>query len=92
MGRRNNVEHLSRFVDGTKGNEDRRVFQLIGFPDENGDYSSSIVRCKSTLLSVARAMRYYGTFTDDDIRVVNALSVGNYKNWGAEKCMVIRIA
>ena len=92
MARRKNVEHLSRLVDGTKGKEGRKVFQLISFPDENGDYSSSIVRCQNTLLSVAKAMRYYGTFTDDDIRVVNALSVGNYKNWGAENCMVVRIA
>ena len=92
MGRRNSVEHLYHLVDGTKGKEGRKVFQLIGFPDENGDYSSTIVRCEDTLLSVAKAMRYYGSFTNDDIRVVNALSVGNYKNWGAEKCMIIRIA
>ena len=92
MGKRNSIEHLYRFVDGTKGKEGRKVFQVIGFPDENGDYSSSIVRCENTLLSVAKAMRYYGTFTNDDIRVVNALSVGEYKSWGAERSMVIRIA
>jgi hypothetical protein len=90
MAKRNNIEHMSRIVGGIMS--DRRVYQLIGFPDENGDYSSSIVRCENTLLSVAKAMRYYGTFTNDDIRVVNALSVGEYKSWGAERSMVIRIA
>lgn len=90
MARRCNIEHLSRIVDSTEGNENRRVFQLIGFPDEDGDYSSNVVRCVPK--EIAKAMRYYGRFTDDDIRVVSALSVGAYKNWGAEKCMVVRIA
>ena len=92
MARRKNIEHLSRFVDGTKGKEGRKVFQLIGFPDENGDYSSSIVRCVSTLISVRNALRYYGTFSDDEVRLVSQLSVGEYKKWGAENCMVVRIA
>ena len=90
MARRKNVEHLSRFVDGTKGKEGRKAFQLISFPDEKGDYSSSVVRCNSTLLSVKDAMRYYGTFTDDEIRVINAISVSEYRKWG--DYMVVRIA
>jgi hypothetical protein len=87
---RRNIEHLSRSVSSTEGNEGRKVFQLIGFPNEKGDYTSNVVRCVPK--SIAKAMRHYGTFTDDEIRVINALSVGAYKNWGAEKCMVVRIA
>ena len=90
MKRRPNIEHLSRLVGGTNGHERRKVFQLIGFPDNDGDYSSSIVRCIPS--KIAKAMRYYGTFTDDEIRTINALSVGAYKNWGSDRCMVVRIA
>ena len=90
MARRCNVEHLSRLVNGTEGSEDRRVFQLIGFPNEKGDYSSSVVRCVPN--SIAKALRHYGHFTDDDVNVVSHLDVGTYKNWGAERCMVVRIA
>ena len=91
MARRRNIERISRIVDSIHNNEDnRRTFQLIGFPNEYGDYSTSVVRCVPQ--KIAEAMRYYGTFTDDDIRIVSALHVGNYKCWGAEKCMVVRIA
>ena len=34
----------------------------------------------------------YGNFTDDDARLVEHLGVGNYKSWGTDKCMIIRVA
>lgn len=88
MARRRNIEHLSRFVGGVE--ENRLVFQLIGFPDKNGDFVSNLVRC--TPNRIGEAIRHYGTFSDDEVRLVSHLQVGNYKSWGADKCMIIRIA
>ena len=88
MARRKKIEHLSRLVDSSI--EGRRVFQLIGFPNKEGDFSTSVVRCSPK--SIADALRHYGTFSDDEVRLVSHLNVGDYKSWSAEKCMIIRIA
>lgn len=88
MARRKNIEHLSRLVDRVI--ENRNTYQLIGFPNKEGDFSSSVVRCNPKCL--AEALRHYGAFTDDEVTLVSHLDIGDYKSWGCEKCMVIRIA
>lgn len=88
MARRKNIEHLSRLVDSSiKG---RLVYQLIGFPNNEGDFSTSVVRCAPK--SIGDALRHYGTFSDDEVRLVSHLNVGEYKSWGGDNCMIIRIA
>ena len=88
MARKPNIEHLERFI--SSADENRRVFQLIGFPDQDGDYSSTLIRCVPK--SIGRAFRHYGDFSNDEITIISHLTIGSYKNWGAERCMVIRIA
>jgi hypothetical protein len=89
MTRKKDIEELSRVVSGTFGDK-RKCFQLIAFPDNDGDFSSTIVRCREG--KEAGMLRYYGQFSNNEIEVVKLLGVGEYKCWGTDRCMVVRIA
>jgi len=89
MARKKNIEELSRVVSGTYGDK-RKCFQLIGFPNSVGDFSSTMVRCREG--KEEEMLRYYGHFSNNDIETIKLLGVGMYKCWGTDSCMVVRIA
>lgn len=89
MARKKDIEELSRVVSGTFGDK-RKCFQLIGFPDIYGDFSSTIVRCREG--KEEEMLMRYGYFSNTDIETIKHLGVGEYKCWGTDRCMVVRIA
>ena len=91
VGRKKSIEELSRVVSGTY-NDTRRCYHLIGFADERGDFSATTIKCRNDFKTIFKMLNMYGNFTDDDARLVEHLGVGNYKSWGTDKCMIIRVA
>lgn len=89
MARKKDIEELSRVVSGTFGDK-RKCFQLIGFPNIEGDFSSTMVRCREG--KEEKMLRHYGQFSNTDIETIKHLGVGEYKCWGTDSCMVVRIA
>ena len=89
MVRKKDIEQLSRVISSTFDDK-RRCYQLIGFPDNKGDFSSTMVRCREG--KEKEMLGCYGYFSDNDIETIKLLGVGTYKCWGTDKCMVVRIA
>ena len=85
-----NIEQISRFVGSLCEFEKRRVFQLIGFADNKGDFVSTIFSC--TEKTIDKAFRCYGVFTNEELKAIADLSMGEHINWENDKCMVIRVA
>lgn len=57
----------------TLNEEGKKSFALIGFSKEN-DSCVTLVRCDAD--KVDKEMRYWGTFSINELRVINALDCG----------------